>query len=89
MTTGIIQRITKPGFITPIDEIPTPAFAVPYAAPISKQKNNLQFYDHLNFSLAKHKAAVTPIKPKKGAEVGQVSVEEVDISRERMNVGQS
>ena len=83
MTTGIIHLITRPGFITyilsrfnlryflyfiinkskltPIDEIPTPDFAVPYAAPI----------------LAKHKAAVTPMKPKKGAEVGHVSYDTV------------
>ena len=83
MTTGIIHLITRPGFITytltrlnlrlfhyfhkgkfsltPIDEIPTPDFAVPYAAPI----------------LAKHKAAVTPMKPKNGAEVGHVSYDTV------------
>ena len=35
MTTGIIHLMTKPGFITPMEEIPTPDFAVPYAAPIS------------------------------------------------------
>lgn len=29
------------------------------------------------FLLAKHKAAVTPMNPKKGAEVGQFSVEEL------------
>ena len=57
MTTGITFLITAPGFITPIELIPTPAFAVPYAAPI---------FD-------KHKAAVTPANPKNGALVGQVS----------------
>jgi hypothetical protein len=55
--------ITRPGFITPIEEIPTPLLAVPYAAPI----------------LAKTKAEVTPIKPKKGAEAGHVSIS-TDIS---------
>ena len=33
MTTGISDRITKSGRITPKLEIPTPAFAVAYAAP--------------------------------------------------------
>jgi hypothetical protein len=35
MTTGMIFFITISGFITPIEAIPTPALAVPYAAPIS------------------------------------------------------
>eukprot|EP00527_Entomoneis_sp_CCMP2396_P003568 CAMPEP_0198151384 /NCGR_PEP_ID=MMETSP1443-20131203/55513_1 /TAXON_ID=186043 /ORGANISM="Entomoneis sp., Strain CCMP2396" /LENGTH=68 /DNA_ID=CAMNT_0043817029 /DNA_START=157 /DNA_END=363 /DNA_ORIENTATION=- len=58
MTTGMMFRMTKPGFMTPMEEIPTPDLAVPYAAPM----------------LAKTKAAVTPIKPKNGAEAGQVSI---------------
>jgi hypothetical protein len=36
ITTGIIFFITKPGCITPIEAIPTPDLAVPYAAPISE-----------------------------------------------------
>jgi hypothetical protein len=54
----MIFLITRPGFITPMEEMPTPLFAVPYAAPI----------------LAKTRAEVTPIKPKNGAEAGQVSI---------------
>mmetsp|Transcript_125239 Transcript_125239/g.286972 ORF Transcript_125239/g.286972 Transcript_125239/m.286972 type:complete len:83 (-) Transcript_125239:13-261(-) len=49
MTTGMMDRITKSGRMTPIDEIPTPLFAVPYAAP----------------RFAKTIAEVTPMKPKK------------------------
>jgi hypothetical protein len=49
--------------MTPIDAIPTPDLAVPYAAPI----------------LAKHNAAVTPMNPKNGADVGHVSYDTVDI----------
>jgi hypothetical protein len=41
-----------------MDEIPTPDLAVPYAAPI----------------LAKTRALVTPINPKKGALAGHVSI---------------
>jgi hypothetical protein len=41
-----------------MEEIPTPDFAVPYAAPM----------------LAKTKADVTPIKPKNGADAGHVSI---------------
>jgi hypothetical protein len=41
-----------------MEEIPTPDFAVPYAAPM----------------FAKTKALVTPMKPKKGAEAGHVSI---------------
>lgn len=33
MTTGTIDFITNSGLITPIEAIPTPDFAVPYAAP--------------------------------------------------------
>jgi hypothetical protein len=58
ITTGMMFLITRPGFITPIEEIPTPLFAVPYAAPI----------------LANTKAEVTPMNPKKGAEAGHVSI---------------
>lgn len=36
MTTGMIFLMTSPGFITPIEAIPTPDLAVPYAAPMSK-----------------------------------------------------
>ena len=31
--TGMIALMTSSGFITPIVDIPTPDFAVPYAAP--------------------------------------------------------
>ena len=33
MTTGTMDFITSSGLMTPIDAIPTPDFAVPYAAP--------------------------------------------------------
>mmetsp|Transcript_124087 Transcript_124087/g.347497 ORF Transcript_124087/g.347497 Transcript_124087/m.347497 type:complete len:92 (-) Transcript_124087:2-277(-) len=49
MTTGMIDLITMSGRITPMDEMPTPDFAVPYAAP----------------KFAKTIAEVTPMKPKK------------------------
>mmetsp|Transcript_124675 Transcript_124675/g.323898 ORF Transcript_124675/g.323898 Transcript_124675/m.323898 type:complete len:81 (+) Transcript_124675:356-598(+) len=52
MTTGMIERITMSGRITPMDEMPTPDFAVPYAAP----------------KFAKTIAEVTPMKPKKAEE---------------------
>ena len=29
MTTGMMFRMTSPGFMTPIDAMPTPDFAVP------------------------------------------------------------
>ena len=35
MTTGMIDFITRSGFMTPIDDTPTPDLAVPYAAPRS------------------------------------------------------
>jgi hypothetical protein len=65
MTTGMILRMTRPGFITPIEEIPTPDFAVPYAAPM----------------LAKTRAEVTPMNPKKGAEAGHVSISTLMIDK--------
>ena len=37
MTTGMIDFITRSGFITPIEDTPTPDLAVPYAAPKSAQ----------------------------------------------------
>jgi len=48
ITTGIIDFIIKSGFNTPIDDIPTPALAVPIAAP----------------KFAKTNANDTPIYPK-------------------------
>lgn len=60
--------------MTPIEEIPTPDFAVPYAAPISVKHVNVIVFEKLFRNvLAKQRAAVTPMNPKKGAEVGQVS----------------
>lgn len=38
ITTGMMFLITRCGCITPMDAIPMPAFAVPYAAPVSAQK---------------------------------------------------
>ena len=35
MTTGMIDFMTRSGFMTPIDDTPTPDLAVPYAAPRS------------------------------------------------------
>ena len=49
MTTGTTDFIISYGFRTPIEQIPTPAFALPYAAP----------------RLAKTKADATPMYPKK------------------------
>jgi hypothetical protein len=40
MTTGMMLRMTSPGFMTPMDEIPTPDLAVPYAAPMSDESHN-------------------------------------------------
>eukprot|EP00597_Dinobryon_sp_UTEXLB2267_P007706 CAMPEP_0170089480 /NCGR_PEP_ID=MMETSP0019_2-20121128/23536_1 /TAXON_ID=98059 /ORGANISM="Dinobryon sp., Strain UTEXLB2267" /LENGTH=57 /DNA_ID=CAMNT_0010308329 /DNA_START=1452 /DNA_END=1625 /DNA_ORIENTATION=- len=57
MTLHIVIVMTNPGCITPIEAIPTPLLAVPYAAPI----------------FAKQRAAVTPINPKNGADVGHIS----------------
>eukprot|EP00322_Chrysochromulina_rotalis_P007118 CAMPEP_0115846204 /NCGR_PEP_ID=MMETSP0287-20121206/9742_1 /TAXON_ID=412157 /ORGANISM="Chrysochromulina rotalis, Strain UIO044" /LENGTH=257 /DNA_ID=CAMNT_0003299991 /DNA_START=244 /DNA_END=1018 /DNA_ORIENTATION=+ len=57
MTTGMIDFITRSGFITPIDETPTPDLAVPYAAP----------------RLAKMSATAAPMKPKNGALAGHNS----------------
>jgi hypothetical protein len=37
ITTGMMFFITSPGCITPMEAIPTPDFAVPYAAPMSIQ----------------------------------------------------
>jgi hypothetical protein len=64
-----------------MEAIPTPDLAVPYAAPISVRncgklgpKNTEPTWGRIHL-LAKHKAAVTPINPKKGADVGQFSWE--------------
>jgi hypothetical protein len=54
----MIFLITRLGFMTPIEDIPTPDFAVPYAAPM----------------LAKTRAHVTPMYPKNGATGGHVSI---------------
>jgi hypothetical protein len=51
MTTGIILLIMRSGFKTPIEAIPTPLLAVPYAAP----------------KFEKTRADASPIKPKKEA----------------------
>lgn len=37
MTTGTIDFITSSGLITPMEAMPTPDFAVPYAAPMPAQ----------------------------------------------------
>jgi hypothetical protein len=49
ITTGTTDFMISYGFNTPIEQIPTPALALPYAAP----------------RLAKIKAEATPIYPKK------------------------
>ena len=41
MTTGMIDFIIKSGFMTAMAEIPTPDFAVPYAAPNAERKQLL------------------------------------------------
>ena len=46
ITTGMMLRITSPGFITPMDEIPTPDLAVPYAAPMSSQDDDKRNKNH-------------------------------------------
>lgn len=38
MTTGTMDFMTSSGRMTPIDAMPTPAFAVPYAAPKPAQR---------------------------------------------------
>lgn len=42
MTTGTIDFITSSGRMTPIDAIPTPDLAVPYAAP--KPDSDVNFF---------------------------------------------
>ncbi len=49
MTTGTTDFMISSGFKTPIEQIPTPALALPYAAP----------------KLAKINAEATPMYPKK------------------------
>ena len=54
MTIGTIDFKIKSGFSTPIDAIPIPALAVPYAAPTSK-------HDYILYILlAKPSAIATP-----------------------------
>jgi len=65
ITTGMIDFITRSGFITPIDDTPTPDLAVPYAAP----------------RFAKMSATAAPMKPKNGAEGGQSGLSTMMLSR--------
>ena len=58
ITTGMTDFIMRSGFSTPMEQIPTPLFAVPYDAP----------------RLAKTRAQATPINPKKNALSVSVSV---------------
>jgi hypothetical protein len=37
LLTGMMLRITRFGFMTPMEAMPTPDFAVPYAAPMSNR----------------------------------------------------
>lgn len=67
MTTGMMERITISGRITPMEEMPTPDLAVPYAAP----------------RFANTIADVTPMKPKNDDEgshgaIGRVGVADQD-----------
>eukprot|EP00490_Sorites_sp_Unknown_P016068 CAMPEP_0114650730 /NCGR_PEP_ID=MMETSP0191-20121206/7861_1 /TAXON_ID=126664 /ORGANISM="Sorites sp." /LENGTH=60 /DNA_ID=CAMNT_0001864687 /DNA_START=427 /DNA_END=609 /DNA_ORIENTATION=+ len=55
MTTGMIDFMIISGRITPMEAMPTPDLAVPYAAP----------------KLANTSAEVTPMKPKKAEEGSQ------------------
>ena len=55
MTTGRMERITTSGLTKPMEEMLTPDFAVPKAAP----------------KLAKAMAEVTPMKPEKNEEGSQ------------------
>ena len=80
MTTGTMDFITNSGRITPMDAMPTPDFAVPYAAPMQ-----------LNTS-----ALVAPMKPKNGATSSlddiaarRVSAESAKESRSRMRARSS
>ena len=47
MTTGTIDFITSSGRMTPIDAIPTPDLAVPYAAP--KPDSDVNFFEGFFF----------------------------------------
>jgi len=66
--------ITSPGWLIPMDAMPTPALAVPYAAPRSVY-GGVGSYDVVvattvtrqRHVLAKTRAADTPMKPKKAA----------------------
>ena len=78
----MIDFITRSGFITPIEDTPTPLLAVPYAAPRSAHAGCCQrrgvwaAQDGAGGgALAKMSATAAPMKPKKGAEAGQNSAE--------------
>jgi len=58
MTTGMMDLITISGLMTPIDMMPTPDFAVPYAAP----------------RFAKMIAEERPMKPKKADDGSQTAL---------------
>ena len=60
MIIGTIDFMIISGFKTPIEAMPMPDFAVPYAAPKSKFKVKI-----LSFILAMPKASATPRCPKK------------------------
>lgn len=72
MTTGMMQRITSSGRMTPMDATPTPDLAVPYAAP----------------KLEKMSADAAPMKPKKDAAGGHtVDVMMTEGGGERRGMG--
>lgn len=62
--TGRRFFITASGFITPIAEIPTPALAVPYAAPAAKNTIHAFNISYKELLLASTNAKLDPINPK-------------------------
>ena len=66
MTTGMTDFIIKSGLRTPIEQIPTPDFVVPYEDP----RSNLRICEF--YVLAKIRAEATPIYPKKNLESSPV-----------------
>eukprot|EP00409_Alexandrium_fundyense_P007217 CAMPEP_0195046908 /NCGR_PEP_ID=MMETSP0347-20130606/30275_1 /TAXON_ID=2932 /ORGANISM="Alexandrium fundyense, Strain CCMP1719" /LENGTH=65 /DNA_ID=CAMNT_0040075011 /DNA_START=24 /DNA_END=221 /DNA_ORIENTATION=- len=61
MTTGMMDLMTMSGRITPIEEMPTPDLAVPYAAPI----------------FAKTMALLTPSIPQKDEDGSHLAISSI------------
>ena len=58
MTTGMMFFMTRPGCITPMEAIPTPLLAVPYAAPISENNHNKVGKSYQSLTIVERKEAI-------------------------------